>query len=187
MCDVVHEIMFEPENYHYYFKYFRNLQESEVHLLSDIVNSYSSVMQTMDPSKSGDDTKQAIKLGYHLIDFLADFGYFKEAEIIMAVLLIVLNQTDNMDTWMTKFKGFVKLMRLRNMNYDFSGAYSAYMLATEMTWKIDMMSFGKDLVPKAELHTEVCQMMLEQGSINAAFGWAQQALKVGSLYCTQKP
>ncbi|XP_060082100.1 amyloid protein-binding protein 2-like [Ylistrum balloti] len=177
MCDVVHEILFDSENYHLFFKYFRNLQESEVHLLSDIVDSYSSVMQALDPSKSSDDTKQAIKLGYHLIDFLAEFGYFKEAELIMAVLLIVLNQTDNIETWMTKYKGFVKLMRLRNMNYNFSGTYTAYSMATEMMWKIDKMSFGKDLIPKAELYNEICQMMLERGSVNAAFGWAQKALK----------
>ncbi|OWF36041.1 amyloid protein-binding protein 2-like [Mizuhopecten yessoensis] len=177
MCDVVHEILFDSENYHLFFKYIKNLQDSEVHLLSDIVDSYSSVMQALDPSKSGDDTKQAIKLGYHLIDFLAEFGYFKEAELIMAVLLVVLNQTDNMETWMTKYKGFVKLMRLRNMNYNFSGSYSAYSLATEMMWKIKMMSFGQDLIPKAELYNEICQMMLERGSVNAAFGWAQKALK----------
>ncbi|XP_069127253.1 LOW QUALITY PROTEIN: amyloid protein-binding protein 2-like [Argopecten irradians] len=177
MCDVVHEILFDSENYHLYFKYFRNLQDSEVHLLSDIVDSYSSIMQAMDPSKSSDDTKQAIKLGFHLIDFLAEFGYFKEAELIMAVLLVVLNQTDNMETWMTKYNGFVKLMRLRNMNYDFSGAYNAYMMATEMTWKINMMSFGQDLIPKAAIYNEICQMNLERGSINAAYSWAQRALK----------
>ena len=179
MCEIVHDILYDPENYHWYFKYLKQLELQEVNLLLDIVDSYASVMSNMDPSKgSSENTKQAIKLGFSLIDFLGDYGYFTQAELIMTVLLMVLNQSHNLDIWMAKYKGYVKLMHYRNLNYEFIKVHSAYYLATEMTWQIDLMSFGQDLIDKTEFNIEMSHLMLQLGSTNSSFGWVQKALRV---------
>ncbi|KAJ8305717.1 hypothetical protein KUTeg_016262 [Tegillarca granosa] len=178
MCDIVHEILHNPDQYHLYFKYLKALQVAEVYLLVDVVKSFASVMSNLDPSKGGDQTQQTVKIGFHLIDFLADYGYFKEAELIMTVLLKVLNRSHNIETWMSKYKGFVKLMKLRNMNYEFRKVQSAYNLAIEMTWQIKMMSFGQDIIDETELFTELSQLMFEYGSASSSQGWIQKALRM---------
>ncbi|KAK3089774.1 hypothetical protein FSP39_006404 [Pinctada imbricata] len=145
MCEAVQEILFDQDNYHFYFKYLRQLEVQEVNLLLDVVDSYASIMSNMDPSKgSSENTKQAIKLGFCLIDFLGDYGYYTQAELIMTVLLMVLNQSHNLDIWLAKYKGYVKLMHYRNLNYEFLKVHSAYHLANEMKWQIKMMSFGQN-------------------------------------------
>jgi hypothetical protein len=181
MCDVVHEILYDKVNYHLYFKYLRNLELSDVNLNIDVVSSFGSIMNNMEPSKGGVNMEQAVKLGFNLIDFLADYGYFTQAEVIMTVLLMVLNKSQNMDTWMSKCRGYIKLMHFRNMNYDFQGVQMAYNLANEMMWKIDMMSFGQDLIDKGEFYIEISTLMLEYGSANAAFGWIHKALRVSFI------
>jgi hypothetical protein len=67
------------------------------------------------------------------------------------------------------------------MNYDFQGVQMAYNLANEMMWKIDMMSFGQDLIDKGEFYIEISTLMLEYGSANAAFGWIHKALRVSFI------
>ncbi|CAG2217003.1 unnamed protein product [Mytilus edulis] len=177
MCDVVHEVLFDKDNYHYYFKYLKNLELSDVNLMVDVVSSFASIMNNMEPTKGGVNMEQAVKLGFNLIDFVAEYGYFTQAEVIMTVLLMVLNKSQNMDTWMAKYKGLVKLMHFRNMNYDFQGVQMAYNLSNELMWKIDMMSFGQDLVDKGEYFIELSTLMLEYGSANASFGYIQKAMK----------
>lgn len=182
MCDVVHEILFDKENYHFYFKYLKGLELSDINLMIDIVASFGSIMNNMEPLKGGVNVEQAVKLGYNMIDFLAEYGYFTQAEIIMTVLLMVLSKSQSMDTWMAKYKGYIKLMHFRNLNYDFNGVQLAYNLANEVMWKIEMMSFGQDLINKGEMYIELSNLMLEYGSANSAFGWIHKALKV-SLLC----
>ena len=178
MCDVVHDILFDTENHHLYYKYLSNLQQSGINLLQDIVDSFASLIQNMDVSRAGDLTKQTVDLGFNLIDFLGEYGNYKDAEIIMTILLIILNQTEKMETWMAKFNGFVKLMHYRNMNYDFQGVFNAYNMAMDVGHKIDMMSFGQHILYKGELNTEACQMQLERGAFESAFQWAKSALRV---------
>ncbi len=46
MCDVVQDILHEPEYYHLYFKYLKSLETAEVNLLQDILNSFYSVVRS---------------------------------------------------------------------------------------------------------------------------------------------
>ena len=179
MCDVVQEIMQEPENYHLYFKYLKALEGLNVNLLQDILNSYYSILKSnSDVARNSEGVKQFISLAFHLVDFMTDYGFFTDAEYVMAVLLTFLSKSHHLDTWMTKYRGYVKAMHLRNLNYNFAGADQAFQCAVEMTWQINMMSFGKDLLNESEIHTELSHMLLELGSINPAFAWSQSALKV---------
>ena len=179
MCDVVQEIMQEPENYHLYFKYLKSLEGLNVNLLQDILNSYYSILKSnSEVARNSEGVKQFISLAFHLVDFMTDYGFFTDAEYVMVVLLTFLSKSHHLDTWMTKYRGYVKTMRLRNLNYNFTGADQAFQCAVEMTWQINMMSFGQDLLNESEIHTELSHMLLELGSINPAFAWSQSALKV---------
>lgn len=183
MCEAVHDVLFDTKNHHMYFKYLRMLERSDVDLMIDIVQSFGSVLEGMDFTRVGSDTTQsAIKLGFTLMDFLGKYGYFQQAEVIMTFLLAVLNLSHSVDSWMTKYKGFVKLMHFRNMNYDFKKVQNAYGLVNEMEWQISMMSFGQDIIDKTPFYVEMSTLMLEYGSANSAYGWAQKAIKASHLY-----
>lgn len=184
MCEAVHDVLFDTKNHHMYFKYLRMLERSDVDLLIDIVQSFGSVLEGMDFTRVGSDTTQsAIKLGFTLMDFLGKYGYFQQAEVIMTILLAVLNLSHNVDSWMTKYKGFVNLMHFRNMNYDFKKVQNAYGLVSEMEWQISMMSFGQDIIDKTPFYVEMSTLMLEYGSANSAYGWAQKAIKSMNQEC----
>lgn len=183
MCEAVHDVLFDTKNHHMYFKYLRTLERSDVDLMIDIVQSFGSVLEGMDFTRVGSDTTQsAIKLGFTLMDFLGKYGYFQQAEVIMTILLAVLKLSHSVDSWMTKYKGFVKLMHFRNMNYDFKKVQNAYGLVNEMEWQISMMSFGQDIIDKTPFYVEMSTLMLEYGSANSAYGWAQKAIKASHLY-----
>ena len=183
MCDVVQEIMQESENYHLYFKYLKSLESMGVNLLQDVLNSFYSVLKSNSKAaRNSESVKQFTTLAFHLIDFLTDYGYFSDAENVMAVLLSFLSESHHLDIWMTKYRGFIKLMHLRNRNYRFTAANQAFQCAVEMTWQIKMMSFGQDLLDESEINNELSHMLLELGSINPAFSWSQNALKVILCY-----
>ena len=184
MCDTVQEILHEPEIYHLYFKYLKSLEAVEVNLLQDILNSFYSVLKSnTKAAKYSESVKQFTSLAFHLIDFMTEYGYFTDAEKVMSVLMAFLSESHHLDIWMTKYRGYIKLMHLRNQNYNFVGASQAYQCATEMTWQIKMMSFGQDILEEAELNNELSHMLLELGSINPSFSWTQSALKVSICKC----
>jgi hypothetical protein len=62
MCDVVHEILYDKVNYHLYFKYLRNLELSDVNLNIDVVTSFGSIMNNMEPSKGGVNTQLQVQI-----------------------------------------------------------------------------------------------------------------------------
>ena len=182
MCDVVQEIMQEPENYHCYFKYLKSLESMDVNLLQDVLNSFYSVLKSnTKAARNSESVKQFTLLAFHLIDFMTDYGYFTDAEKVMSILLTFLSESHHLDIWMTKYHGYIKLMHLRNRNYNFVGANQAFQCAVEMTWQIKMMSFGQDLLDESEINNELSHMLLELGSINPAFSWSQNALKVSQF------
>lgn len=187
MCEAVHDVLLDTKNHHMYFKYLRMLERSDVDLLIDIVQSFGSVLEGMDISRVGSDaTQSAMKIGFALLDFLGKYGYFQQAEGIMTILLAVLNLSHNIDSWVTKYKGFIKLMHFRNLNYDFRKTQNAYGLVNEMEWQISMMSFGQDILDKTAFYVEMSTLMLEYGSANASFGWVQKAIKVRFCFITVK-
>ena len=47
-----------------------------------------------------------------------------------------------------------------------------------MSQKIKLMSFGQDLIDESSLFIELSVTHREQGSVSAAYSWAQAALKV---------
>ncbi|KAL4236094.1 hypothetical protein ACF0H5_004480 [Mactra antiquata] len=178
MCDIVQTIFQEPEHYHLYFKYLKSLEANDVNLLQDIVSSFYSVLKSNNKvARNSESVKQFTILAFYLIDFMTEYGYYTDAEKVMSVLMSFLSESHHLDIWMTKYRGYVKLMHLRNRNYDFYGASQAYQAAVEMTWQIKLMSFGMDIIDEGELHSELSHMMLELGSINPAFSWSQRALK----------
>lgn len=179
MCDIVQTIFQEPQFYHFYFKYLKSLESNDVNLLQDIVSSFYSVLKSNHKvARNSDSVKQFTSLAFYLIGFMTEYGYYTDAEKVMSVLMSFLSESHHLDIWMTKYRGYIKLMHLRNRNYDFIGASEAYQAAVEMTWQIKMMSFGLDIIDEGELYTELSHMMLELGSINPAFSWTQKALRV---------
>ena len=184
MCDIVQEILREPQYYHLYFKYLKSLEANDVNLLQDIVSSFYSVLKSNSKqARNSESVKNFTGLAFSLIDFMMEYGYYTDAEKVMSGLMNFLSESHHLDIWMTKYQGFVKLMRLRNRNYDFTTASLAYHNAVEMTWQIKMMSFGKDILDEGELCNELSHMLLELGSINPAFSWSQSALKVCLEMC----
>lgn len=100
----------------------------------------------------------------------------------MIILLVVLNFFHSVDFWMIKYKGFVKLMYFRNMNYDFKKVQNVYGLVNEMEWQIFMMLFGQDIIDKILFYVEMFILMLEYGFVNFVYGWVQKVIKVSYLY-----
>ncbi|XP_053395005.1 amyloid protein-binding protein 2-like isoform X3 [Mercenaria mercenaria] len=178
MCDTVQDILQEPQFYHLYFKYLKSLESVDVNLLQDIVSSFYSVLKSNNKvARNADSVKQFTTLAFSLIDFMTEYGYYTDAEKVMSILMSFLRESHHLDIWMTKYHGYIKLMHLRNRNYNFMGASQAYQAAVEMTWQIKMMSFGQDILNEAEIYTELSHMLLELGSVNPAFAWSQNALK----------
>lgn len=178
MCDIAQEIFQEPQYYHLYFKYLKSLEANDVNLLQDIVSSFYSVLKSNNKvAKNSESVKQFISIAFSLIDFMTEYGYYTDAEKVMSILMSFLRESHHLDIWMTKYRGYVKLMHLRNRNYNFIGASQAYQAAVEMTWQIKMMSFGQDILNEGEIYTELSHMLLELGSVNPAFKWTQTALK----------
>lgn len=182
MCDIVQEIFKEQQYYHLYFKYLKSLESNDVNLLQDIVSSFYSVLKSNSrQARNSESIKNFTSLAFSLIDFMTEYGYYTDAEKVMSKLMEFLSESHHLDIWMTKYNGYVKLMHLRNQNYNFISASQAYHCAVEMTWQIKMMSFGQDILNEGEICNELSHMLLELGSINPAFSWAQSALKVGHL------
>ncbi|XP_052277538.1 uncharacterized protein LOC127876389 isoform X2 [Dreissena polymorpha] len=178
MCDIVQEIFKEPQYYHLYFKYLKSLEANDVNLLQDIVTSFYSVLKSnTKQARNSESVKHFTSLAFQLIDFMTEYGYYTDAEKVMSVLMQFLSESHHLDIWMTKYRGYVKLMHLRNRNYNFLSASQAYQYAVEMTWQIKMMSFGQNIINEGELQNELSHMLLELGSINPAYSWAQSALK----------
>ncbi|XP_071118973.1 uncharacterized protein [Haliotis cracherodii] len=177
MCDAFQELLAEPELYPFYLKYFRHINMSGVNIIRDIANSYHSVLEALEVAKSTEATKQVISTGFKIVDLFIDFNCLAEAEEVMSGLIRFLNTNPCIETWMAKYKGYVKLMHLRNKNYDFNGSQQAYFWSTEVTWAIKMMSFGQDFIDESETFVGLSFMLLETGSLTPASGWANKALK----------
>ncbi|XP_067661147.1 uncharacterized protein [Haliotis asinina] len=177
MCDAFQELLAEPELYPFYLKYFRHIIMSGVNIIQDIANSYHSVLEALEVAKSTEATKQVISTGFKTVDLLMDFGSLAEAEEVLSGLIRFLNTNPCIETWMAKYKGYVKLMHLRNQNYDFNGSQQAYFWSTEVTWAIKMMSFGQDIIDESGTFIGLSFMLLETGSLSAAHEWAHKALK----------
>jgi hypothetical protein len=88
----------------------------------------------MEPSKGGVNMEQAVKLGFNLIDFLADYGYFTQAEVIMTVLLMVLNKSQNMDTWMSKCRGYIEPNDETTSMFKFTSESSRFLRYLKYKW-----------------------------------------------------
>ncbi|XP_041359088.1 amyloid protein-binding protein 2-like [Gigantopelta aegis] len=176
MCEMLHDILSKPNTYHLYFKYFTILRKAEVDLVKEITDSFQSLVDTVKIAKNLDMLDQIVNTGFQLIDFLTEYEHFSEAEYIAHILLDFLNSNPNIETWVAKYRCCVKLMHLRNRNYNLTGAADAYFCAIQMTWTISQMSFGQNIVKESELYGELSHMLLEQGAITSAFGWANRAL-----------
>ncbi|XP_052776013.1 uncharacterized protein LOC128213938 isoform X2 [Mya arenaria] len=178
MCDIVQEIFREPQYYHLYFKYLKSLEANDVNLLQDIVTSFYSVLKSNSKqARNSDSVKHFTSLAFSLVDFMTEYGYYTDAEKVMSVLMQFLSESHHLDIWMTKYQGNVKLMHLRNRNYNFLSASQAHQYAVEMTWQIKLMSFGQDILNEGEIQNELSHMLLELGSINPAYSWSLTALK----------
>lgn len=178
MCDTVQEILLESKHYHLYFKYLKSLETVQVNILQDILNSFYSVLKSnTKTARNSQSIKQFTSLAFSLTDFMTEYGYYTDAEKVMSMLMQYFSESHHLDIWMTKYRGFIKLMHLHNCNYNFLLASQSFQWATEMTWQIKKMSFGQEIINNGEIHNELSHMLLELGSINPAYSWCQSALK----------
>ena len=178
MCEMLHDILSKPNTYHLYYKYFVILSKAGFDLVKEITDSFQSLVDAAKLARNMDMLDQIVNTGFKLIDFLTEFEHFTEAEYIAHILLDFLNSNPNIETWVAKFRCCIKLMHLRNMNYNLTGAADAYFCAIQMTWTISQMSFGQKIVEESELFGELSHMLLEQGAVTSAYGWANRALLV---------
>ena len=63
------------------------------------------------------------------------------------------------------------------MHDFFSDAHQWYVLATQMGDKIELMSFGQDLLDESLLFAGLSTTHREQGALGPAYEWAQAAVK----------
>lgn len=79
---------------------------------------------------------------------------------------------------MSEYNAHVQMMGLHNDMCELNEAQSSYFSATQLTYQIQLVSFGQRLVFEGRLHKEISAMLLENGSFNSSLGWARQALQV---------
>lgn len=72
-------------------------------------------------------------------------------------------------------------MGVRNDSCDLTAAQRTYFSATQLTYQIQLVSFGQRLLYEGRLHQELSTMLLEYGSINSAHNWSRKALQVSVL------
>ena len=77
-----------------------------------------------------------------------------------------------------EYKAHVKLMAIRNSMYELQAAQRSYFAASQLTYQIQMVSFGQRLLFEGRLHQELSTMLLEYGSVQSAIGWSRRALQV---------
>jgi hypothetical protein len=70
------------------------------------------------------------------------------------------------------------MMVVRNEASDLMGVQRSYFAASQMTYQIQLLSFGKKMIFEGRLFQELSAMMLESGAIHSAFGWSRKALHV---------
>ncbi|KAK6179290.1 hypothetical protein SNE40_011684 [Patella caerulea] len=173
MCEAMVEILGEPQFYYSYVKYSKSVES----LTRDLIESYSTVLKTINSSQNKEATDQTIIHGFQLCDFFLELSFFHEAEKVISLLADFLTVDSNIDTWMARYKAYVKLTEVRNRNYNFQGAEQAYFWSVQMTWPIQLMSFGKDLIEEGGLLVQMSHYLLEQGSLTSGYGWAKRALQ----------
>lgn len=177
MCDAVQDLLSQPQLYHLYLKHLRTLQESDVHLLKDICASYSSILDVLAVDQASNLGRQVVGNGFHLTDLLFVLEMWPQAEATLLAIINFLQSHSSLETWVDEYKAHVRLMGVRNDSCDLAAAQRTYFSAAQLTYQIQLVSFGQRLVYKGQLHQELSTMMLEYGSVNSAHGWSRKALQ----------
>ncbi|KAL5017202.1 hypothetical protein ScPMuIL_006791 [Solemya velum] len=179
VCDISQDILYEPNLYHLYFKYFRMLESAAVNILVDMSNSFISVVSNLDISRFTEDMKQTVNIGFCLVDILMDYGSYAESEAILDFLSQVLNLSDNPGLCMTKYRVFSKLFQLHNSNYNFTAAQNAHSHIQEIgeLTSLERTKTDENSLDESELFAELGTLMLELGFMKEANSLTQKALK----------
>ncbi|KAK7508427.1 hypothetical protein BaRGS_00000666 [Batillaria attramentaria] len=177
MCDAVQDLLSQPHLYHLYLKHLRTLQDSEVYLMKDICASYASILEMLAVDLSSSLHRQVVGMGFRLADLLVVVEMWPQAEETLLAIINFLGSHTGLETWVDEYKAQVRLMGVRNDSCDLSAAQRSYFSAAQLTYQIQLVSFGQRLLYEGRLHQELSTMLLEYGSINSAHGWSRKALQ----------
>ena len=179
MSSAAEQLLADSSLYHLYFKYFEQLKlDYFIDIPKHLSASFVNLVKVLGDAGDDEIRDNIVKLGFGLFDLLNQYGMYDNSETVMMAVVIYLSSTADINAWLATYDAFVKLMSIRNKNMNFSDSHAVYNAALQVTYKIELMSFGKDILSKCKLHTELSILMREQGSIGPSYMWAQKSLKV---------
>ncbi|XP_025109218.1 amyloid protein-binding protein 2-like isoform X2 [Pomacea canaliculata] len=176
-CDAVQEMLSDRDAFHLYLKHVRTLQEADIDVAKEICASYQSVLGVLAADPASEINRQTVATGFRLVDLLAALEMLPQAKEMLVAIINFLNVNPGLETWMSEYNAHVRMMGLHNDMCELNEAQSSYFSATQLTYQIQLVSFGQRLVFEGRLHKEISAMLLENGSINSSLGWARQALQ----------
>ena len=178
LTEAVESLLSDESVYHLYFNYFNYFkQHHRMHIMKDISISYCKFMS----QNQGLVAWPLVRIGFHLAEFLIAYGQYAEVDAVLMVLISHLAQNPELDNWMCVYDCLVKIMQINNTNINFQRADWANTGIEEMARKIEMMSFGQDILDESGHWIEMSRLMQERGSIKPAFSLAQKALRVRNI------
>ncbi len=179
LSEAVASMLSDESLNHLFFKYLNQMKHKHrMNITRDICISYCNFMSTNSDAESW----PLFKIGFRLANFLMGFGQYTSVEAVLLALINQMMQNPELDNWVAIFDAFVKIMEINITNVNFQRVDWANDGAEEMRRKIQMMSFGKDILDESGLRIELSKLMQERGSVKPAVSLAQQALRVGSTF-----
>jgi len=183
MSSASEELLADTSLYHFYFKYFEQLKLNHfIDMPKHLAASFINLLDILEDAKDEEIRNNVIHLGLRLFDLLNQYSMYDRAENVMMALVIYLVTTADVGAWMATYEAFVKLMSIRNMNINFSDADAVYSAAQQVVYKINLMSFGQELLSTCRLNIELSVLLREQGTIGPSYSWAQDVLRVMLLF-----
>jgi hypothetical protein len=179
MASAVQDVLEDSDNYHLYLKYFMGLKyEQNKNVLKELCGSFIALNLSAGAAENAHHIDLFRKIGFRLFALTEEFGEFLAAEGLMSSLIVYLSSNPSIDTWRSAYDANIKLMSIRNKNYEYQLADYAYHAAAKYHHAIMMMSFGQNILDESERDAALSHMMLEQGNHSSAYSWAQTALQV---------
>lgn len=176
MCDTVQELLSHPDLFHLYLKHLNTLQESDVNITKDIAHSYAAVLEMLVSDPYSGLRQQVDDVGFRFVDMLLALDMWSLAEEVIQSIINFLMANPALENLIDEYKAHKKMMAVRNQACNFKGAQHSYFCAAQLTYQIQMVSFGRRVIFEGRLHQELSATMLEFGSIHSAHGWSRKSL-----------
>lgn len=175
VSELIRQVRLRPLTY----KYIRAMETQYlIPVMKELLYSFEEFVESCFEMRDRETRKVVAKTGALLCELFCGYGNIEDAEQIMEITIQYLCLVDEMAGWVPTFFAQVRLMDIRTSNWRLKEADQAYHSAKNTAEKIDLMSFGKDLLDKSEFMASVGYMLLMQGSQQPAFDYATKALKV---------